>query len=296
MQFLRLLPLSFLIALVALPGESAPGADAPAKSNKSVKVKGAKTYEIPYKTTIPKHIVIRAKINGKGPFNFILDTGAPALFIATKVGNKVGLKGGAKKWSVIDRFEIEGGLVIQKARGRVETPFQLEGMNGMGLAGLEIHGLIGYDLLAKYRMEIDFTRDKMTWTELDYVPKLAGVKGGGGGGGQAELEMMGTVMRTVGAFMGRKSTPEISLRGFYGMTLVDADEYPKVTTVLGKGPAGVAGLKVGDLITKIDGRSITNIADLLKRAGRLAPGTSVKLTVKRDDKTTEIEITTGEGI
>jgi C-terminal processing protease CtpA/Prc len=145
-------------------------------------------------------------------------------------------------------------------------------------------------------MEIDFTRDKMTWTELDYAPKLPPMLKGGGGGGQAELEMMGTVMRTVGAFMGRKSTPEISLRGFYGMTLVDADEYPKVTTVLGKGPAGVAGLKVGDLITKIDGRSITNIADLLKRAGRLAPGTSVKLTVKRDDKTTEIEITTGEGI
>ena len=43
-------------------------------------------------------------------------------------------------------------------------------MNGMGLAGLEIHGLMGYQLLAKYRMEIDFTRDKMTWTELDYKP------------------------------------------------------------------------------------------------------------------------------
>jgi PDZ domain/Aspartyl protease len=291
MQFFRLLPLSCLIALVAMPGESAPGADA----NKSAKAKVAKTYEIPYKTTIPKHIVIRAKINGKGPFNFILDTGAPALFIATKVGDKAGLKGGgAKKWSVIDRFEIEGGLVIEKARGRVETPFQLEGMNGMGLAGLEIHGLIGYDLLARYRMEIDFTRDKMTWTELDYVPKLPAMKGGGGN--QGELEMMGTVMKTVGAFMGRKSTPEISLRGFYGMTLVDGDEYPKVTTVLGKGPAGVAGLKVGDLITKLDGRSITNIADVLKRANRIAPGTSVKLTVKRDDKTTEITITTGEGI
>ena len=297
MHFIRLLPLSFLIALAALPGESAPRADPPANPNKTDKAKGAKTYEIPYKTTIPKHIVIRAKINGKGPFNFILDTGAPALFIATKVGDKAGLKGGAKKWSVIDRFEIEGGLVIEKARGRVETPFQLEGMNGMGLAGLEIHGLIGYDMLAKYRMEIDFTRDKMTWTELDYVPKLPPMlKGGGGGGGQGELEMMGSMMKTIGAFIGRKPNPDISLRGFYGMTLVDGDEYPKVTTVLDKGPAGVAGLKVGDIITKIDGRSITNIADVLTRANKLAPGSSVKVTVQRGDKTTEIAITTGEGI
>ena len=26
-----------------------------------------------------QHVLVRAKINGKGPFNFILDTGAPAL-------------------------------------------------------------------------------------------------------------------------------------------------------------------------------------------------------------------------
>ena len=37
-------------------------------------------------------------------------------------------------------------------------------MNGLGLAGVELHGMIGYNVLARYRMEIDFTRDKMTWT------------------------------------------------------------------------------------------------------------------------------------
>ena len=34
----------------------------------------------------------------------------------------------------------------------------------MGFAGAELHGIIGYNVLARYRMEIDFTRDKMTWT------------------------------------------------------------------------------------------------------------------------------------
>ncbi len=41
--------------------------------------------EVPYRLTVPKHILVRAKINGKGPYNFILDTGAPALFVSTKV-------------------------------------------------------------------------------------------------------------------------------------------------------------------------------------------------------------------
>ena len=36
-----------------------------------------KSYEVPYRLTAVKHIVVRAKINGKGPFNFILDTGRP---------------------------------------------------------------------------------------------------------------------------------------------------------------------------------------------------------------------------
>ena len=78
--------------------------------------------------------------------------------------------------------------------------------------------------------------------------------------------------------------------------LVDSDEFPKVTAVLDKGPAGSAGLKLGDLMTKIDGRSVTNIADVLKRAGGLAPGGSVKLTVQRGETTKDITITTGEGI
>jgi hypothetical protein len=43
----------------------------------------AKTYQVPYRLTVPKHILVRAKINGKGPFNFLLDTGAPALFVST---------------------------------------------------------------------------------------------------------------------------------------------------------------------------------------------------------------------
>ena len=49
-----------------------------------------KTYEIPYRLTDTKHVLVRAKLNGKGPFNFILDTGAPAVFIPKKVAKEVG--------------------------------------------------------------------------------------------------------------------------------------------------------------------------------------------------------------
>jgi len=129
-----------------------------------------KSFQVPYRLSKTQHILVRAKINGKGPFNFILDTGAPALFVATKVAKKVGLEPDKTGWAAFDKLEIEGGVPVAKIKGRVEDPFQLEGMNGLGLAGVELHGMIGYNLLARYRLEIDFTRDKMTWTELDFDP------------------------------------------------------------------------------------------------------------------------------
>ena len=255
-----------------------------------------KSHEVPYRLTIPKHVLVRAKINGKGPFNFILDTGAPALFIATAVGKKAGLKPDRNGWATVDRFVIEGGVVLKKMRARVETPFQLEGMNGMGLAGAEVHGLIGYDILARYRMTIDFTRDKMIWTPLKWKPKPPAGMGGNGKGGAGGLEVMGSIMKSLGSFLGAKATPDTSLRGFIGATLVDGEEYPSVTGVLAEGPAGKAGLRIGDKVVKVQGRTVTNIADVNKRLGTLKPSEKVKLTVERGKDTKEITFSLGEGI
>lgn len=253
-----------------------------------------KSYEVPYKTTVPKHIVVRVKINKKGPFNFILDTGAPAMIIATKIGEKAGLETKEDGWAVMDRLEIEGGPVITGSKARVETPFQLEGMNGLGLAGLEIHGLMGYHILARYRLEIDFTRDKMTWTENDHALPTPGRIGKGGAPGG--LEMMGTIMKGLGGFLGRKPGPDITLRGFVGMTLENGDEFPTVTAVLEGGPAGKAGLRKGDMISKVNDRSVVSVGDVLRLVGRQPAGDELILRVKRKDGEKDIKFKTGEGI
>src|SRR3954469_23544044 len=53
--------------------------------------KAAVAIQVPYSLTATQHVLVRVKLNGKGPYNFILDTGAPVLFIATKIAEKAGV-------------------------------------------------------------------------------------------------------------------------------------------------------------------------------------------------------------
>src|SRR6516165_8188609 len=177
----------------------------------------SKVYQVPYRLTNTSHVLIRAKINGKGPYNFILDTGAPTLFVSTAACRKLNIAADKNGWGTFDRFEIEGGVVLEKCRGRIEDPFQLEGMNGLGLAGVELHGMIGYTVLAKYRIDFDFTRSKLAWTPVDLDPGTP--RGLEGGGGTAGLNAMGGIMKLIGTFLGKKATPEVRLRPFLGAEL-----------------------------------------------------------------------------
>jgi membrane-associated protease RseP (regulator of RpoE activity) len=201
---------------------------------------------------------------------------------------------GKNDWGTFDRFELEGGVVLTKVRGRIETPPQIEGMNALGLAGVELHGMIGYELLARYRIEIDFTRDKMTWTPLEFTPKAAWSPAGGRGAGG--LDLLGSLMKTLSSLLGTQASPPVRLRGFLGVELKDDDENPLVRAVLADGPAGKAGLKVGDRITHIQGRSVLDTGDVQRSIARKNPGEEIALTVERGNKKIEITVKLGEGL
>src|SRR4051812_3081837 len=68
-----------------------------------------KVYQVPFQLTSSQHIMVRVKINGKGPFNFIVDTGAPLMYVAVPVAKKLGLEVDKKSAAVVERLEIEGG-------------------------------------------------------------------------------------------------------------------------------------------------------------------------------------------
>ena len=300
----------WLLALIVptLIVGTVPAADPPASeksAEKSAEKNAEKSFQVPYRLTDTKHVLVRVKINGKGPFNLILDTGAPAVFIPKKVATKAGLETDRNGWSKVNRFELEGGLVVDDTKCRIADLFQLEGMNGMGLAGVELHGVIGYNVLAKYRITYDFAADKLVWVPLDFEPPS--VNAMGKSNSQGGLDLLGPMMKMMAGFMGIKPNFEVQPRGFLGFEIEDQNDEVIVKSVLKGSAAGQAGLKVGDQIVavavpnpmkrgKASFEDIDRVKDLTRLLANIKPGDEAKIRVKRGKETPELAITIGRGL
>jgi hypothetical protein len=249
-------------------------------------------WEVPYRLLDTRHVMVRAKINGHGPYNFIVDSGAPALFIATSVCNDAGIKPDEKKWGSADSFQIEGGPTLSKARVRIDDMFQLEGLNGLGVAGVKLSGVIGYEVLSHYRLDFDFTSETMGWTQLAYSPvPFKPVRGGK----SDDLEWVGGMAKMLGLFVG-KPIVEPTRRGYLGIELVDTDQGVVVTRVLDGSPAAEAGIRTGDCIKEIKGRTIKSFTEAIQLTAAVAAGESTDLTITRTGEVKKFDIKTKEGL
>ena len=76
----------------------------------------------------------------------------------------------------------------------------------------------------------------------------------------------------------------VSERGFLGVGMENSPDGVKVTMVQNGSGADKAGLKVDDIILKIDGNDITSPAELAKSVSGLKPGDEIKINYKRKDK------------
>ena len=252
--------------------------------------------EVPYKLTDTKHVMVRVKLNGKGPFNFIIDTGAPALIMTEAVAKKAGAKM-EDGWAKLDTLDLEGGLSISKARGVAIDMFQLKGMNAMGLAGVELHGVLGYNVLARFRIQYDFTQPKLVWTPVNFeVPAPKRIADANKKGSQGSLELMGDVMQFLAAFGGIKANFAVQPRGFLGAELEPTAKDLLVKSVFVGGPAEKAGLKAGDRIQTAKGKVVDTPDELLEAVQKLPVGAALKLTVKRGDDTKDITVELGKGL
>jgi serine protease DegQ len=251
--------------------------------------------QVPYRISATKHIVVRAKFNGRGPYNLVLDTGAPVLVLARKLAEPLDITPDENHWADVKHLEIEGGVSIMNVATRFDDLYQLEGMNGLGLAGVEIHGLVGYPVLARYRVKFDFTSPKMSWTPLaakpDELPRRGGRSMSSGG-----LDALAAGMKFLGKMVGADKMPPPKPRGFVGMSLEISDNAIRVSQVLTGGPADRAGIKVGEAIRKVNDRIVKTVDDFAAAIRTSTAGESLTLVIVNANVEREVTIELGGGL
>jgi Do/DeqQ family serine protease len=67
-----------------------------------------------------------------------------------------------------------------------------------------------------------------------------------------------------------------------------------ITGVLQNGPAAQAGMRPGDVVTKIGDRPVASTVELLKAVARLAPQSRAPVTVQRAAQTVTLQVTVGQ--
>jgi serine protease Do len=270
-----------------------------------------RSFQVPYWLTDTNHFLVRVRINGKGPFNFLVDSGAPALFISTETAKKIGLKPPLDEfWTPVDCLELEGGSRLIGLKARVEDPFQLVGMNALGLPGASIDGILGFTILARFRLEIDLTKDRMTWTRLDYNPPDPPVphhKPGEKGDAPVEVQAMsvlGPLAKGLAFLMGKQPEEQRRPRGCLGLEwseqVASGRKQVFVQGVLEGLPAARGGVCPGDQIVKINNQIIEGLKEARTALSEVHPGDSVPVIIRRGSGTNardlRLTLTAGEGL
>src|SRR2546429_8845779 len=123
--------------------------------------------EVPFEMAPPNDaaIIVPVKINGRGPFKFVLDTGATFTCIDQKLVDELKLpesRGqfgvgvltpteGAVKLVNIDTLEVGNVKATELKACAIE-------FSRLQTDGLDAHGLVGLNFLKSFRMTIDFKK------------------------------------------------------------------------------------------------------------------------------------------
>jgi predicted aspartyl protease len=109
-------------------------------------------------------LTIPVLVNGRGPFRFVLDTGASMTIVSAALGASLGLVPGKpqKGHGAGGSFPVTLTNVDSLAVGGVtedHLTVALSDLTGLSrLAGTEIQGIVGYNVLRKGRLVVDYTR------------------------------------------------------------------------------------------------------------------------------------------
>src|SRR5262245_30058855 len=137
----------------------------------------AKPVTVPFELLKSGHMTVQVKINGKGPFSLIFDTGAPMSLLNSRVAKEAKLLSG-KNSGVMPLFGTVGEAKIktlQVGDQKVEdvAAIVMDHPTVEAIAqklGKKIDGIVGFPFFARFKMTLDYEKRTMTLTPSGYRP------------------------------------------------------------------------------------------------------------------------------
>ena len=250
----------------------------------------AKKIVVPFELLKTQHMVINVKVNGKGPYRLIFDTGAPDSIVSGKIYKDAGLV--AKGGGLIPIFGSRGQTKIKeieigdlKAENVSATVLDHPTITAISAFVGPIDGIIGFTFYSRYTLSIDYEKKLMTFQPGKYEPG----------------DVMEAMMKRFTAPKSVHDAPKIlAPAGLLGIRVEKSkdDEADGVTVkdVLAGSAAAAAGFKTGDRLLTLDGRWTDTVNDCYIAAGMLRPGTATSAQVLRDGKKMQLKVTVRAGL
>ncbi len=245
---------------------------------------------VPFELLKTRHMAVNIKINGKGPYRVIFDTGAPVTLLNNKVAKEAGVFPKGHRPPLFALFGSAGQFKIKsldvggvKAEDISTVVMDHPTVSLMARALGPIEGIVGFSFFARYRTTIDYQKRTMTFEPSDYRPP------------DTMKKMMETMMKA-----GTQRRQVLAPAGQWGFRVAkkagDKKDGVDVSTVMKNSAAAKAGLQAGDRLLTLDGRWTDTVKDCYAAASHVDAGESVDLVVLRDGKKVTLRVKVRRGL
>jgi hypothetical protein len=251
---------------------------------------------VPFTLVETGHFLVDVKINGKGPFKLIFDTGAPTMLINNRLAKASGVVNSKTSRPLFAPFGAMGPQTIGTVQIGEVTADKVSAMvmdhPTVSLFSRffekkhgPIDGIVGFPFFARYKMTVDYQAKELTFVPNGYKP----------------ADVMQSMMNSLMAASQSAGKPRVvGPAGQWGLRVEkstdDEDPGVRVAEVLEGSAAAAAGVKVDDRILTLDGRWTDSIAECYQAAAQAQPGKPAVLTVQRDGKELKLTVTPRRGI